>query len=154
MDNYTGSVPDTAARPLDWMDRMACQDKRELFDNPEREYEARTVCITHCPVRTECLAHVKRLEAGASRMKRDGVVAGLIHNERWRCDPAAYRCKDDPPLLDFTGTPPRCGTHTALLKHLWLGEPIDSKCWSGQVHREQSNRSLPVKRQDATGEAA
>lgn len=154
MDNYTGSVPDTAARRLDWMDRMACQDKRELFDDPKREHEARTVCINHCPVRTQCLAYVKQLEAGVSRAKRAGVVAGLTDNERWRCDVAAYRAKCDAPALDFTSDPPRCGTHIALLKHLWLDELIDAKCWSGQLHRAQSNRSLPAKRNDATGRAA
>lgn len=141
MSNYSGSIPDTAARPLDWMDRMACRDKRELFDDPTREHEARTVCINDCPVRTQCLAYVQRLEDGASRTQRDGVVAGLTHRERWRCDAAAYRCNIDAPALDFTGDPPRCGTHIALLKHLWLDEPIDAKCWSGEVHRDHESRS-------------
>ena len=151
--SYSGSVPDTAGRPLDWMDRMACRNKRELFDDPKQDYEARTECITHCPVRSQCLAHVKQLEAGASRIQRDGVVAGLTHKERWRCDTEAYRGQDDTPAFAFDGTE-RCGTHIALIRHLWLNEPIDPKCWTAIAYRSRSSRSLPRKRGDATKAAS
>nr|WP_119589220.1 WhiB family transcriptional regulator [Streptomyces scabiei] len=140
MSNYTGAVPDTAGRRLDWMARGACTGERETFDDPAREHEARTICVARCTVRAECLAYVKAVERGLHRDERDGVLAGLTYNERHRVDVTASHRADDPPPLTFDGTE-RCGTHTALLRHLWLGEPIDSKCWSGAVYRDHDNRN-------------
>lgn len=138
---YTGSVPNTAAHRDDWMERAACRHRDPgLFSDGNREHEARTVCVAHCPVRAECLAYVKRTERGLHRDQRDGVVAGLTYCERFRLDPTAQRREDDPPLITFGGTE-RCGTHIMLLRHLWLGEPIDGRCWSGQVFRDRDNRS-------------
>ncbi|MFD1656950.1 WhiB family transcriptional regulator [Streptomyces caeni] len=139
MGNYTGSVPDTAGRPLDWMERAACTDKRTIFDDPKREHEARTICVAHCPVRTQCLAYTKESERGLHRDQRDGVAAGLTYDERHRLDDTAAHRADDAAPIRLDGTE-RCGTHVALLRHLWLDEPIDSKCWSGEVYRHHSNR--------------
>lgn len=150
MSNYTGSVPDTVARLLDWLEKAACRDEDpDLFSAEDREHEARTICVARCPVRAQCRAHVKESEHGLHRDQRDGVIAGLTHNERYRLDPRAPRRKDDTPLLTFDGTE-RCGTHTMLLRHLWLGEPIDDRCWSGQVFRDHDNRAL---RQRSSGQA-
>ncbi|EST24506.1 WhiB family transcriptional regulator [Streptomyces roseochromogenus] len=138
--SYTGSVPDTAGRRLDWMERMACRNEDpDLFSDEDREHEARTICIARCPVRSTCLARVKTLESGLHRDQRDGVVAGLTYAERHRLDADAAHRADDAPLLVFDGTE-RCGTHLALLRHLWLDEPIDAKCWSGKVMRDRASR--------------
>ncbi|MGW4889631.1 WhiB family transcriptional regulator [Streptomyces murinus] len=137
---YTGSVPDTAVRRLDWMDQMACRDvDPELFEDDDQEHEARTICIARCPVRSQCLARVKTMERGKHRDQRDGVVAGLTYVERHRLDADAPHHQGDAEVLKFDGTE-RCGTHLALLRHLWLDEPIDSKCWSGKVKRDRKNR--------------
>lgn len=141
MGNYTGSIPDTAARRLDWMDHMACRTvDPDLFSDPATEHKARTICVARCPVRRECLAAVKEAERGTAREHRDGVVAGLAHNERWRLDADAARGKGDPRLLVLDGTE-RCGTYPALLGHLWRGERVDGVCWSGQAQRVHDNRA-------------
>lgn len=138
---YTGSVPDTAVRRLDWMARMACRDEDpNLFSEKEHEHQARIICAVRCPVRAQCLANVKRLEHGQAEVRRDGVVAGLTAHERWRLDADAPGHDDSKPALVFAGAPPKCGTHTALLRHLWLGERMDPECWSGEVRRERLNR--------------
>ncbi|MFJ8153897.1 WhiB family transcriptional regulator [Streptomyces sp. NPDC094468] len=135
---YTGSIPDTAARPMDWMRQAACVAERATFDDPDREYEARTICVGRCPVRTQCLAYVKEYERGLHRDRRDGVTAGLTHAERFRLDPASVFRADDPGPITFDGSE-RCGTHHALLRHLWLDEPIDPQCWSGKLHRDRDH---------------
>ncbi|MGP4085447.1 WhiB family transcriptional regulator [Streptomyces sp. KR55] len=139
MANYTGQVPDIAARPLDWMERAVCLDEREIFDDPSREHEARIVCVARCPVRSQCLAYTKETERGLHRDQRDGVAAGLTYDERHRLDDTAQHRQDDGDPIRLDGTE-RCGTHLALVRHLWLDEPIDSKCWSGEVYREHGNR--------------
>ncbi|WP_406168955.1 WhiB family transcriptional regulator [Streptomyces sp. NBC_00996] len=146
---YTGSIPDTAARRHDWMARMACRDMDpDLFIDRATEHEARLICAVRCPVRAECLANVKRLEAGVARDRRDGVVAGLTGPERWRLDADAPGHSDKPALV-FTGEAPNCGTYTALLRHLWLGERVDPGCWSNEVRRDRLNRAhLATKRQE------
>ncbi|WP_416976664.1 WhiB family transcriptional regulator [Streptomyces sp. T028] len=152
MSAYTGSVPEIGARPRDWMDRMACRNEDpDLFSDPATEHEARVICVIRCPVRTQCLASVKSVEAGTSRKDRDGVVAGLTHNERWRCDAAAYRSKDATPALVFTEVP-RCGSYTALLRHLWLGELVDPECWSAEVRRERLNQTTLAAQRAAAAE--
>jgi hypothetical protein len=137
---YTGAVPDTHAHRLDWMERAACVTEREVFDNPDREHEARVICVARCPVRSQCLAYVKHAESGLHRDHRDGVAAGLTYAERFRLDPASIHRADDPKPIRFDGTE-RCGTLHALLKHLWLDEPIDATCWSGEIYRDHGNRN-------------
>ncbi|MFF9238428.1 WhiB family transcriptional regulator [Streptomyces sp. NPDC014776] len=138
---YTGSVPDTAARRSDWQEQAACRTgDPDLFFNPDTEHEARTICVARCPVRLQCLAAVKAAEQGLHRDDRDGVVAGLTGNERWRLDETGPRRLDDAPPLQLTGAE-RCGTHLALLRHLWQGERIDGVCWSGQVKRDHDQQT-------------
>jgi hypothetical protein len=155
MTNYTGSSPDTAARRLDWMEHAACRDVHpDLFSEKESMHAARLVCVVRCPVRQQCLAHVKEAERGESRSYRDGVVAGLSHSERWRLDPEARRAKDDPALLTLDGTEP-CGSHNALLGHLWRGERIDPDCWSAEVRRDRLERlSAVARRRDCAVETS
>ncbi|MGW1001750.1 WhiB family transcriptional regulator [Streptomyces sp. NPDC002520] len=139
--NYTGSVPDTVTRHLDWMARMACRaEDPNLFSDKQHEHQARIICAVRCPVRAQCLANVKRLERGDAEIRRDGVVAGLTAHERWRLDADAPGHDPSKPVLVFTGAPPRCGTYNALLRHLWLGERMDPECWSGEVRRDRLNR--------------
>ncbi|MFJ9114439.1 WhiB family transcriptional regulator [Streptomyces sp. NPDC102394] len=137
---YTGSVPDTAAHRLDWMERAACANEEDVFDDPSRDHEARTICVARCPVRAFCLAFTKKTEHGLHRHQRGGVAAGLTHEERYRLDTAARHSRGDPELIVFDGTE-RCGTRQALLRHLWLDEPIDGTCWSGEVHRGHGGRA-------------
>lgn len=148
MHAYTGSVPSTHAHPLDWMEHAACTDQRKIFDDNDREHEARTICIARCPVRPQCLAYMKEAERGLHRDQRESVAAGLTYSERFRLDPASTHRADDPGPIRFNGTE-RCGTHHALLKHLWLDEPIDPKCWSGEILREKGNRGLVLARRQA-----
>jgi hypothetical protein len=137
---YTGSVPDTGAHRRDWMAVMACRTgDPDLFFDPARTYEARIECIVRCPVRRECLASIKQLERGSSRDRRDGVVAGLASNERWRLDPHVKRSTWEAAALALDGTEP-CGTHNALLGHLWRGERVDPACWSAEVRRNRLDR--------------
>jgi len=139
---YTGAVPDTAVRRLDWMARMACRDESpDLFSESVHEQDARIICAVRCPVRSQCLTNVKRLEQGAALDRRDGVVAGLTAHERWRLDTTASGHAKDKPGLDLSGEPPECGTYNALLRHLWLGEAVDPGCWSAQVRRERLIRT-------------
>ncbi|MFJ2004747.1 WhiB family transcriptional regulator [Streptomyces chartreusis] len=141
MSNYSGSVPDTAGRRLDWMASMACRNVApSTFFDPGREHEARLICVVRCPVRRQCLANVQRMEAGKRRDAREGVVAGLLHNERWRLDTKVVRAKCDTPALVFDGEPPACGTYEAMLRHLSRGELVDPECWSAEVRRERLNR--------------
>ncbi|MFB7596929.1 WhiB family transcriptional regulator [Streptomyces sp. NPDC056160] len=139
---YTGSTPDTAGRRLDWMASMACRGQDpDLFSEKAREHEARLICAVRCPVRQQCLANVQRLEHGHAEDRRDGVVAGLTAHERWRLDAdAPGHGSGNIPALVFTGKPPACGTYNALLRHLWLGERIDSDCWSAEVRRVRLSR--------------
>lgn len=139
---YTGSVPDTAGHRLDWMSQMACRDENpDLFSEPQHEHEARLICAVRCRVRSQCLANIQRLEHRDAEGRRDGVVAGLTAHERWRLDVDApgHGETGKQPLV-FDGEPPRCGTYLALLRHLWLGENVDSECWSGQVRRDRLTR--------------
>ncbi|MGW3152719.1 WhiB family transcriptional regulator [Streptomyces sp. NPDC001089] len=138
MEGYSGQVPDTLARPLDWMSAMACRDVNpDVFSEPDKAHEARLICTASCQVRTQCLARVKEIEHGMGRHMRDGVVAGLTGNERWRLDPSAYRLKADTPLLDVTTATAACGSYIALLAHLWRGEAVDPECWKAEQRRER-----------------
>lgn len=137
---YTGSVPEARAHRHDWMAAMACRtEKPDIFSENRHEHEARLICAVRCPVRPQCLAHVTNLERGEAEIRRDGVVAGLTAHERWRLDATAPG-HGDRPALTFTGDPAACGTYTALLRHLALGEPVDGQCWSGEVRRDRLNR--------------
>ncbi|MET9081401.1 WhiB family transcriptional regulator [Streptomyces sp. NPDC004237] len=150
MDNYTGSVPDTAGRRLDWMGRMACRDQDpDLFSEPAREHEARTVCALYCHVRVECLGRIKKIEGGTAKDRRDGVVAALTGHERWRMDASAPGHSDHPALV-FGDEPPACGTYTALLRHLHLGEPLDSECWSAETRRARGRNLAKLQRAKKT----
>ncbi|WP_329214928.1 WhiB family transcriptional regulator [Streptomyces sp. NBC_01485] len=134
-------MPDTRAHRHDWMERMACRnEKPETFSESSHEHQARIICVVRCPVRAQCLAHVQSIEHGLSKDRRDGVVAGLTGHERWRLDATAVGHSTHPALV-FTGVPPKCGTYTALLRHLWLGERIDPGCWSAEVRRDRLNRA-------------
>lgn len=150
---YTGAVPDSGPHRHDWMEVMACAAvDPDLFFDKARTQEARVVCIVRCPVRRECLANVKKVEHGASRDQRDGVVAGLAYNERWRLDPDARRSKDEAEQLAIDPSEP-CGTHNALLGHLWRGEQIDPTCWSAEIRRDRLERVSAVRaRQQAAAE--
>ncbi|MEU7403839.1 WhiB family transcriptional regulator [Streptomyces sp. NPDC044948] len=142
---YSGSVPDTAARPRDWMTRMACRtEDPDLFFDHAREHEARLVCVARCPVRSECLASVKATERGEHHEYRDGVVAALTGHERWRLDADAPVYRGEPAHLPLAGPEP-CGTYPAMLRHLWLDQGMDGVCWSGEVRREYANRHWPKK---------
>ncbi|MER5909544.1 WhiB family transcriptional regulator [Streptomyces sp. NPDC001982] len=152
--SYTGQIPDTAVRRLDWMARMACRNEDpDLFFDSKRQHEARIVCVVRCPVRAQCLAHVKDAERGVHRDDRDGVIAGLTYDERWRLDAEAKRRKEDAPPLKLDGTEP-CGTYPALLRHLWLNEPVDGVCWSGEVRRNRENHGRTPRPQPAPKPAA
>ena len=149
MGHYTGSVPETAEGPHDWMARMACRNEDpDLFTDKATSHDARLICVVRCPVRQQCLANVKHLERGSGREARDGVVAGLLHYERYRQDPHVRRGDDDPALLSLDGTEP-CGSYNALLGHLWRGERVDPECWSAEVRRERLERTSTVAKRAA-----
>ncbi|MEU3899783.1 WhiB family transcriptional regulator [Streptomyces sp. NPDC045251] len=84
---YTGSIPDTAARPLDWQDQGLCRsDPDVFFDGPEQQ--AKRICFA-CPVLLDCQLWVMDRERGMSRFQRDdAVIAGLTAQERLDLDPA------------------------------------------------------------------
>jgi hypothetical protein len=133
------------------MNHAACRgEDPDLFCDKTKVHEARLVCVVRCPVRRECLADVKAAERGSGGNSRDGLVAGLLDNERYRLDPHVPRRQDDSPLFELDGTEP-CGSYGALLGHLWRGELVDPECWSAQVRRERlSVVSAVTKRRTAT----
>ncbi|MFF8406961.1 WhiB family transcriptional regulator [Streptomyces sp. NPDC015684] len=158
--SYTGSVPDTGGRRLDWMAHMACRNlDPELFSDHAQEHEARVVCAVRCTVRAECLANVRRLEQGVSEKQRECVVAGLTAHERWRLDAGAPGHGADKPALVFASEAPACGTYAALLRHLSLGERVDHTCWSAEVRRDRLHQATddtgtqPAKKRPAAAAA-
>lgn len=57
-----------------WRDRAGCrQVDPELFHNPTRAAEARHVCLSHCPVRAECLRWARNAD-----LTHPQVVGGLV----------------------------------------------------------------------------
>ncbi|MFF0597852.1 WhiB family transcriptional regulator [Streptomyces antibioticus] len=150
---YTGSVPDIRHSHYEWMARAACADERAVFDDIEREHEARTICIVRCPVRSECLAYTKESEAGLHKDNRESVAAGLTPTERFRLDRKAARRADDPARVALSGHE-RCGTYQALLRHLWLDEPVDPKCWTGKLLRDRGMLGLVSQRETARTQLA
>ncbi|SMF85957.1 WhiB family transcriptional regulator [Streptomyces sp. Amel2xC10] len=145
---YAGSVPDTRRLSHDWMADAACTNSHAVFDDPDREHEARTICVVRCPVRSECLAFTKKSESGQHKDHRESVAAGLTSTERFRLDRKSTRRADDPERIALSGHE-RCGTHQALLRHLWLDEPIDPKCWTGKLMRDRDMRGLVSQRETA-----
>ncbi|MEV4033442.1 WhiB family transcriptional regulator [Streptomyces umbrinus] len=135
MGGYSGQIPDTLGRRLDWQEAAVCGMDPELFFDKDRQHEARTACVTRCPVRPACLAQIKETEQGEHRAHRSGVIAGLTSSERWRFDPTAHSKSDRPVLTVEDGTP--CGSYHALVRHLWLGEHVDPKCWSAELARNR-----------------
>lgn len=88
MGNYTGSVPDTAPRRLDWQAEALCRSTGSgVFFDGRREAEARRVCFA-CPVLVACQSWVMGVERGLSLYHRDGVVAALTPQERVDLDPS------------------------------------------------------------------
>ncbi|WAZ20225.1 WhiB family transcriptional regulator [Streptomyces cinnabarinus] len=149
--SYTGSVPDTVARPRDWMGQAACRDDVDLFFDLQRVHEARAVCVVRCPVRAQCLASVMAREEGTSEHSRDeGVFAGLDRRQRWRLDPKAPGKGDDGPATAAVELP-QCGTAAALEHHLARGEAVDGTCWSGELRRHHVSHR--VRRTDGEPEA-
>lgn len=133
---HSGQIPDTLGRRLDWQEAAVCGvEDPELFFDRDRQHEARTACITRCLVRAACLAEIKETEQGEHRAHRSGVFAGLTGSERWRFDPTAHT-KSDRPVLTVEDSDP-CGSYHALVRHLWLGEQVDPKCWSAELARER-----------------
>ncbi|MCM1977171.1 WhiB family transcriptional regulator [Streptomyces sp. G1] len=139
--SYSGSVPDTAPRPLDWLEQAACRDDADMFFDAQRVHEARVICVVHCPVRAQCLADIMAREQGRSENARDeGVFAGLDRRQRWRHDPtAAGKHADEAPAQW-----PECGTAAALELHLAQGEPVCGVCWSGELRRRHATHRRHV----------
>lgn len=80
--NYTGSVPDTIARPHDWLANAACHaediDPDAMFpgDNATAIADAKRICAT-CPVWQACLSDA--LRTGDNEW---GIRGGLRPHER------------------------------------------------------------------------
>jgi hypothetical protein len=139
MSNYTGSVPDTAPRRLDWLEHAACRDDADIFFDAQFAHEARTMCVVHCPVRAHCLADVMNREQGKTEHTRDdGIFAGLDRRQRWRLDPTAPGRGDTGAASDSGQL--TCGTAEALEHHLAQGELVDGECWSGELRRHHGKR--------------
>ncbi|MGW6292441.1 WhiB family transcriptional regulator [Streptomyces sp. NPDC055058] len=85
---YTGSVPDTVARPMDWQARAACRTAEpDLFFDPARVAEAKRTCFG-CEALRDCQSWVMARERGMSTYARDdAVIAGLTPEERRNLDP-------------------------------------------------------------------
>jgi hypothetical protein len=95
---YTNSVPDTAARPLDWQARARCRDVADpdMFFKAEDEAEAKRTCFA-CPVLVACQSWVTGRERGMSVYARDdAVIAGLTPSERYDLDPTVQKPPVDP----------------------------------------------------------
>ncbi|MFJ2719421.1 WhiB family transcriptional regulator [Streptomyces sp. NPDC087437] len=89
MGGYTGQIPDTAARQLDWQARAHCRAvDPEIFFTAAEEREARQLCAA-CPVLGNCHTWVMQAERGQALSLREGIVAGLTPEQRLALDPAA-----------------------------------------------------------------
>ncbi|WP_155054538.1 WhiB family transcriptional regulator [Streptomyces blattellae] len=98
--SYTGAVPDTVGRPLDWQADALCRSKDpELFFDGSRETEAKEVCHA-CPVLADCRNLVMDTERGWNLYLRAGIVAELTPSERVAADPAVPK-----PPLELAATP-------------------------------------------------
>lgn len=135
--SYTSQVPDTLARPDEWLPLIGCRTENiNLFFDSHRRHEARTVCVTRCPVRAQCRNYILRAERGLGLSTRVGIVAGLEAKERFQLDATMAKDDEDEPVLEVK--PPECGTWRAYHRHLQLGEAVDSLCWSAEVRRQAS----------------
>lgn len=94
---YTGSIPDTVARPLDWQGQGRCRTSDpDIFFAAEGESEAKRTCFG-CPVLRDCQSWVMTRERGMSLHQRDdAVIAGLTARERLHLDPAVRKPEPDP----------------------------------------------------------
>lgn len=108
---YTGSVPDTVPRRLDWQAQALCRtEDPELFFDPARERDAKKACFA-CPVLVDCQTWVMAVERGHGLYHRDGVVAALTPEERLALDPRAPRpSPQDEQQPKQRRTPPTHGT--------------------------------------------
>lgn len=144
---YTGSIPDTLARPRPWawQEQAGCRtEDLDLFFEQRYEHMARTVCVARCPVRAKCLTAILAVERGMGRDCRYGIFAGLDGRERWHLDPTAPgHGEDGSSVLRLDGPSPECGSYEALVRHLARGERVDPTCWSGEVRRAHGNKSRP-----------
>jgi len=78
MNAYTGAVPDTAGRVVDWRDAAACRGAGDLMfpdSNPAGIASAKKLCAG-CPSRPECL------DWALDTREASGVWGGLSENER------------------------------------------------------------------------
>ncbi|MFD4258189.1 WhiB family transcriptional regulator [Streptomyces sp. NPDC058534] len=94
---YTGAVPDTGARPLDWQDGGLCRSvDPDTFFEAARETEAKETCYG-CPVLLDCQSWVTDRERGMNLYQRDdAVIAGLTAQERLDLDPTVQEPKPKP----------------------------------------------------------
>lgn len=75
-----------------WSTRAACRHvDPDLFFDGNRKAEAVHVCVTHCDVRRQCLAHAEQLDPPPFLCVVGGVQWGAHHRARRQPEPAA-RC--------------------------------------------------------------
>jgi hypothetical protein len=75
VSNYTGAVPDVAARPKDWLATAPCKDDPEAMFRPDIEY-AKSFC-RRCPAIQRCR------DWALDTREIYGVWGGLDEDERW-----------------------------------------------------------------------
>lgn len=80
------------ARGSHWSTRAACRDTDpDLFFEGHHAGEAVHICLAHCPVRRECLAHAEQLVPPPFDCVMGG-VAWASHRRRARQPAPASRC--------------------------------------------------------------
>ena len=87
---HAATIPDTAARPGDWVLSAACAgvDPELFFPAKGDAYaakQARRVCAA-CPVRMECLEDALHRESGLGEHSRHGIAGGIGARQRYRID--------------------------------------------------------------------
>lgn len=143
MSQHTGSFPDTATRPTDWLAKAPCKADADAMFPGNNDYDieyAKSIC-RRCTVAERCLQWA--LETG----EEHGVWGGLSEKERRR-----IRRRTAQPISvdDYTGTP-RTPSQCRPLEDVWKDgtEPAgEHLLWVGPkiVHRPRGQSQITPNR--------
>jgi hypothetical protein len=74
----------------DWTRQASCAEigGDEWFPEVHGDYRsAKRICLTQCPVKSECLDYAMRLEEGKSHSIRHGLFGGMFPDARAKYEP-------------------------------------------------------------------
>lgn len=137
--SYTGAIPDTAARPKDWLATGPCKaDPDAMFATSAAGIKAAKDICRHCPAIDRCLQWA--LETG----EEFGVWGGLSEKERQALRRRAVRPIS---IDDYTGTP-RTSRQGQTLQEIWDNSTLpdgEHVLWTGPkvIYRRGEQQLTP-----------